>query len=401
MSFIMDADEIMEEEEEDDDFDLFVLTIMYRRREQENSFDNRFLHDLPYRRVLSGTIRRDSLQPPTSSVFFHVYNSQQKEALIQLCGLDRATFDELLTLFTPIYESYSLHNSKKIHPVNKKYGRPRLLSGVSCLGLVLTWTRSRGPNRLLCFLFGILPASCSVWLRFGKRVLVRVLKGVSEARVEMPTPQEVAEFQTLIGVKYPACNNVWAAMDGLKVLLEAAGDPEKQNMFYNGWKCDHYISNLFLFSPIGKIHACYFNAPGSVHDSTMAEQSGIYNKINTIYEATGGKVVVDSAFGQKSRPSLIKSNADNIDRQGDARQNNQLNKEATSIRQLSEWGMRGLQGAFPRLKERIPYEERGERKLFMQLVVYLYNYRTEKVGFNQIRVVYKGPLSMTANELTL
>eukprot|EP00527_Entomoneis_sp_CCMP2396_P004506 CAMPEP_0198147288 /NCGR_PEP_ID=MMETSP1443-20131203/34423_1 /TAXON_ID=186043 /ORGANISM="Entomoneis sp., Strain CCMP2396" /LENGTH=195 /DNA_ID=CAMNT_0043811541 /DNA_START=489 /DNA_END=1073 /DNA_ORIENTATION=- len=195
----------------------------------------------------------------------------------------------------------------------------------------------------------------------------------------MPTAEQVKEFQELIGAKYPACAVAYGAMDGLKALLQSCGDVKKQGMYYNGWKCDHYISNLFLFSPIGRIHAAYFNAPGTVHDSAMAEMSGIYDKINTLYLQTGGKVVVDSAFGEKSRPSLIKSNQNNIDRHGDARQNNQLNREATSIRQLSEWGMRGLQGAFPRLKERIIYEERGERKLFMQLIVYLYNYRTELV----------------------
>jgi hypothetical protein len=55
---------------------------------------------------------------------------------------------------------------------------------------------------------------------------------------------------------------------------------------------------------------------------------------------------------------------------------------------MSEWGMRGFQSSFPRLKEQIRYEARGERKITLMLVTLLYNYRVAKVGQNQIRSVY-------------
>jgi hypothetical protein len=37
-------------------------------------------------------------------------------------------------------------------------------------------------------------------------------------------------------------------------------------------------------------------------------------------------------------------------------QNRALNNEATAVRQMSEWGMRGFQSSFPYLKEQIRYE---------------------------------------------
>ena len=37
----------------------------------------------------------------------------------------------------------------------------------------------------------------------------------------------------------------------------------------------------FLFSPAGKICATYFNAPGTAQNSTMAQMSGGYDKIDT------------------------------------------------------------------------------------------------------------------------
>ena len=61
----------------------------------------------------------------------------------------------------------------------------------------------------------------------------------------------------------------------------------------------------------------------------------------------------------------------------------------TSCRQFSEWGMRVLQGSFPRLKDRFNFEEMGKRKLLIHLVVLLSNLRARKVGISQIRNVYQ------------
>ena len=380
-------------------FLMFLLLLLdEENKDILNDIDSRNFQSLLYRRALSGTIRRGSLQNPTKSVFWEVYNSGQDESLIQLCGFHKAGFDSLLELFAPTYDTFTPHG-KTIRAVKKKGGRNHLLSPTACLGLVLTWLQSRGGNKFLCFMFGIIPSSCSIWLRYGKRVLIKVLRNVDAAKVKMPSDDDVTTYVDMIQDKYPALKNCWGAMDGLKIGLEAAGDEQTQSRFYNGWKCDHYISNLFLFSPAGRICAAYFNAPGTVHDSTMALMSGIYSKIDEVYVRTGARVVVDSAFSKNSRNSLIKSFASNIDRDGRNRQPNSVNRDATSVRQLSEWGMRGLQGSFPRLKDRIPWEEHGERKLLMQLVIYLYNFRTETVGLNQTASVYRKSLDSTANEM--
>ena len=58
-----------------------------------------------------------------------------------------------------------------------------------------------------------------------------------------------------------------------------------------------------------------------------------------------------------------------------------------SLRQASEWGMRGLQGTFPRFKKRLPGNP-AKRKLVIQSIVLVHNFRTEIVGLNQIRTVF-------------
>jgi hypothetical protein len=59
--------------------------------------------------------------------------------------------------------------------------------------------------------------------------------------------------------------------------------------------------------------------------------------------------------------------------------------------------MRRLQASFPRLKDRLDYEEKGEGLLILELIVYLSNYRASLVGLSQIQSVYMPWLQRSAN----
>ena len=59
----------------------------------------------------------------------------------------------------------------------------------------------------------------------------------------------------------------------------------------------------------------------------------------------------------------------------------------TSLRQASEWGMRGMQGTFPRCKKRLPSNSLN-RRLVLEAIVLVHNFRTELVGSNQIKTVF-------------
>ena len=67
--------------------------------------------------------------------------------------------------------------------------------------------------------------------------------------------------------------------------------------------------------------------------------------------------------------------------------------------QRAEWGMRAFQSSFPRVKDHISFEYRGQRKLMMKLLILLYNLRTKRVGINQILNVYLPSLRHNVNEL--
>jgi hypothetical protein len=73
-------------------------------------------------------------------------------------------------------------------------------------------------------------------------------------------------------------------------------------------------------------------------------------------------------------------------------------REATLARQTAEWRMRMLQKLFPRVKDRFIYEERGKRRIYIKMLVLLYNMHVRMVGINQIRNTYMKHLTRIANE---
>ena len=64
--------------------------------------------------------------------------------------------------------------------------------------------------------------------------------------------------------KYPSMLGMFGFLDGLKLKIHPPSDPEMENAYYNGWTSDHYISNVFLFTPDGCVSYAVMNCPGKV-----------------------------------------------------------------------------------------------------------------------------------------
>jgi hypothetical protein len=139
-------------------------------------------------------------------------------------------------------------------------------------------------------------------------------------------------------------------MDGLKLYLQQSGNAVIQERYYNGWTHDHCHIRI-CFCPDGTIPIAFFNVPGSVHDSQVAEFGNIYNKLEDVYLLTGGKCCVDSEFGNVNRNYLYKLCQDLLGSSAPTRRERILDlrkkREATSARQTAEWGMLLLQASFP------------------------------------------------------
>jgi DDE superfamily endonuclease len=234
-----------------------------------------------------------------------------------------------------------------------------------------------------------------MWLRFGRRMLLLALKNVDDCCVRFPDDTTIEEYMAAITRRHESLKDVYCVADGMKIPFESCDGLTDQSKFYNGWLHGHYITNLFVFGADGRIINAIINVPGSVHDSTLAIWGGTYRKLKEIYQRTGGICCVDSAFASGKAPYLIKSAQDpNV-----AKSAGELVRlrEATSLRQAAEWGMRAIQGSMPRLKDALHYEEKGERKRIMKLVPLLYNLRLARVGLNQIANTYVPHWSKDAN----
>jgi hypothetical protein len=256
-----------------------------------------------------------------------------------------------------------------------------MLDPTGSLGLVLTWFRTKGScTRNLQLIFGLTATPMYTWLKFGRRVLLFALQKVDLAKISAPSEQELHEYILAIAAKYPRMRVVWGAMDGLKLTFQKTNNGIKQNHFYNGWTHGHYINCLFVFTPDERICVCLINCPGSMHDSTMA-QYGVYRKLQKLFKNYGAIVVVDSELSEKDYPFLIKSSQEDPAGKPEAVL---AHRDATSIRQLSEWGMRMIQAQFPRVTKPIQYEVKGEHRVILHLIVLLYNFQTNEIGINQI-----------------
>jgi DDE superfamily endonuclease len=361
-----------------------------------------------YQLTLEGRRRRErrlprtSLLPPSASPWMQLFYSGNDQALITITGFDHAAFASLLALFeewfkehTPWTGSQDGTTFRALDPYRYGGGRQRIIDAKTCLGLVLAWYRFRGPEYILQGWFGFTGSHANVWLRFGRRGLLLLLQNNADEKVEMPSVAKVQVLKEVVKAQHHLLADVYAVADGLKLYFESTSDMDEQSMYYNGWKAAHFITNLFVFSADGRCIAAVLNAPGSLHDSTLAQWGGIYHDLEDMYNRTGGKCCVDSAFSTAKNSFLVKS-SENYANANTALEMLRM-EQATSLRQAAEWGMRAIQSAFPRLKDTIHYEENGERGVFMSLVPLLYNYRLEKVGMNQIRNVYCPSWSVDSN----
>ena len=234
-------------------------------------------------------------------------------------------------------------------------------------------------------------------MRFGRRVLCHVLSTQAKAQVQLPTdPNKIEEYVDAVAKKHNQLGKERVAftIDGTKLYIEQAGSNVIQNMFYNGWTKDHYVSNVFVFAPDGCIVAMTINAPGCMHDSGIATYGSMYDKMQYMFDTYGVKSVVDSAFMAVKKEHMIQSGQQIPLVVSTDHSVVRLHKEATQFRQSSEWGMRTLQASFPWLKDRMVYKEVGERLVVLKLISQLFNLRANCVGISQIRNTYLPFLSL-------
>lgn len=97
--------------------------------------------------------------------------------------------------------------------------------------------------------------------------------------------------------------------------------------------------------------------------------------MDDVYERTGSQCTVDSAFSLQNHACMIKLGRDPLDiteygNPEEVLESIEVPKAATLMRQTAEWGMRGFQSSFPCVRDRLIYEERGDRKRILKFLIY-------------------------------
>jgi hypothetical protein len=257
-------------------------------------------------------------------------------------------------------------------------------------------------------IFACIPTTISRYITFGLQILLDVLRQMPAAKIRWPVhADEFRAHNDLIVERHPRLTGAFASIDGLNLESQTSANEEIENATYNGWLCAHFISSVLVFAPKGRfqlmqcmpffnittgtIIAAQLNAPGSWHDSRVARP--IYEKLRT-RTPEGFYLVADTAFPRGAKQiegkirAPIKSGQKIQGTAAEIQEKLAFDRELLSYRQTAEWGMRGLQGSFGRLRIPLEIGRQKERGDLLEICVRLNNVRAELVGINQIRSVY-------------
>ena len=194
---------------------LFLLTRQKSQRARLTFRDNLSLRARCRR---DRRITRRALQQPTLLPFTFLFHSTCDQSLITLTGVDHRSFVYMLHRFQLLfmrYTPYSADGRVRILQVTERRGRPRSMNATHCLGLLLAWHRTRGSLMNLTIMFEVTASVASLFIRFARRLLLRILCNDANSIVRMPSAEESTDLKTAFSSKYHSLPDVYAVVDGL------------------------------------------------------------------------------------------------------------------------------------------------------------------------------------------
>ncbi|TDL21495.1 hypothetical protein BD410DRAFT_749630 [Rickenella mellea] len=382
-----EEDEIEDDEMRDNAALIAALIVVGAWEARNNRSDQR--HDHRIYLVRSQLLPKPRINTPWT----RLYDSRNDRAYITTMGFSVEAFD--LILRSGFSESWNSIPIPRDDVGRNSEPRPerRSLDAAGALGLVLHFLSSTMHEVSLQQIFALIPTTVSRYNNFSLSILLKTLRGLPEAAITWPAEEVKFQYLTeLVVARHSLLRGAFGSIDGLNLLVQTSDDIEIENATYNGWLKEHFVSSVIVFSSQGAIISCNINAPGSWHDSRVAQP--IYLKL---LRSTPDDyfLVADTAFprGTDRIHGKIKAPmkagqllpADAAERDARMRYDRQL----LSYRQTAEWGMRAIQGSFGRLRVPLPIEDAAARGDLLEICMRLHNVRTRLVGINQIRSVYE------------
>ena len=327
-------------------------------------------------------LHRAAVLAPRRSPWRQLLKGDESSFLL-MTGVSIMAFNSLLCI---VFDLDNENDNDNI--THRRRGRPPSLAPEDELGLFLFYISSMLGLKHLCVIFGVVPSVCSRAINKVMSLILKKLRRHPLAEVKFPDHEKKQQFASMIQRREPEISDVIGFMDGVSLRTECTSDELTQNAYYGGYEKDTVVNNVFAYGPDGKIFLCAINFPGSWHDGSLAA-----NLLPFIREKIGEyKICVDQGFPRNGDAAdvLVGPLCERQVRRLHPTVVEQLIKISnlhTSLRQASEWGMRGLQGSYPRFKKRLPTCSR-RRRMLIESIIYVHNFRTEVVGMNQIATVF-------------
>ncbi|KAJ7195965.1 hypothetical protein GGX14DRAFT_403699 [Mycena pura] len=188
--------------------------------------------------------------PRTDTPWQALYASRSDRAFITTMGFDTTTFDYIIDngfgaawYATPIPRT-------DVSMVGDPRPWRRSLDAAGALGLVLHFLNSTMREISLQQIFALIPSTVSRYLSFALDILLGILRRMPDAAIRWPsTVDEFQLYNDSIVVRHPRLTGAFAAIDGLALPLQTADDEELENATYNGWRSEHFINSVLVFSP--------------------------------------------------------------------------------------------------------------------------------------------------------
>ncbi len=83
-----------------------------------------------------------------------------------------------------------------------------------------------------------------MYLRFGKRLLIKLLSVDINSKIGMPLTIRVETYKEAVKERHRVSEDIWLSMDGLRLCADVPGNFVEQNNYFNGWKHDRFIASM-------------------------------------------------------------------------------------------------------------------------------------------------------------
>jgi hypothetical protein len=197
------------------------------------------------------------------------------------------------------------------------------------------------------------------------------------------------EFASMVKVREPMVDDIIGFMDSVSFPAKCTNECVEQTATYCGYECNTMVNNVFAYGPDGKVFFAAINFLGSWADRSLTARfmhqmkSKIGNYKICIHQEFPQ---ISEAYGTLLVGPITKRAVQCL--HCDMRNYLFCNSSPhTSLQQASEWGMRGMQGTFPRCKKRLP-SDLALCCLVTKAIVLVHNFGTNYVGYSKIQTEF-------------